>query len=448
MSRESPREWSANHPTAHCPVITPPLPDIRLTDLRDELAIEATHHLLPYWITQTIDEKNGGFVGRIDGGNRVVEDAPKAAVLNTRILWTFSAANRVLGHEHCRRQADRAYDYLQEHFWDRAHQGLFWMTSPDGSPIEPRKQVYGQAFGIYALSEYHRATGSSEALDTAIQLFELLETHGFDTENGGYHEAFSRDWVPLEVVRLSPRDPNEKRSMNTHLHLLEAYSNLYRVWDEERLAVRLRDLVLRFLDLIVDDATDHLTLFFNEDWKRSSSAISFGHDIEASWLLTEATDLLGDPGLHDRARDQAVRMADAVREEGVGDDHGLAFEAMDGEDMGGTVTDPDRHWWPQAEAIVGFLNAYQISEDDTFREAAICSWSFIKQHLADREHGEWKRRVSPNGHSYEEDDKVGPWKGPYHGVRACLEGVRRIGHLEGTDDQWPYHAEAELEGTT
>lgn len=418
----------------------PSPPDIHLPDLRNELATEATDHLLPYWITQTVDERHGGFVGRIDEVNRVVTDAPKAAVLNTRILWTLAAATRVLDHERCRALADRAYTYLMEHFWDDGHQGLFWMLNHTGTPRATRKQVYVQAFGIYALTEYHRVTGSKEALDTAIRLFELLETHGFDSENGGYHEAFDQDWTPLESVRLSRRDPDEKRSMNTHLHVMEAYTNLYRVWDKERVAIQLRRLVRRFLDVIVDDTTAHLIPFFNERWQRSSATVSFGHDIEASWLLTEATELLGETDLRVRARETAVRMATAVREEGIGDDQGLAFEAVDG-----VVTDSDRHWWPQAEAVVGFLNAYQISGDDAFREAALGSWGFIKDCIVDREHGEWKHRVSAQAQSYG-DDKVGPWKGPYHNLRACLEGVRRIGVLEGTDDQWPHHVGGELKG--
>lgn len=403
-----------------------------LTTLRKDLASEATDHLLPYWINRTVDERHGGFVGRIDSNDRVVEEAPKAAVLNARILWTFSAATRVLGLESCRGMADRAYAYLSEHFWDDAHRGIYWLVDHTGKPLKVRKQIYAQAFALYAFAEYHRATGHDGALDRAIQLFELLEGHSFDTERGGYYEAFSRDWRPLDVVRLSDRDPNEKKSMNTHLHVMEAYTNLYRVWGEDELAVQLRGLVEQFLDVIVDESTAHLILFFDETWERRSSSISFGHDIEASWLLPEAAEVLGTPGLIDETRDTAVRMARATLQEGIGEEHGLVFEAEpDG------ITNPDRHWWPQAEAVVGFLNAYQISGDEDFLRAAKSSWSFIEQHLADRRHGEWRRCVSPNGTPCDGRDKVGPWKGPYHGVRACLEGVHRIGRLLDEANQWP-----------
>lgn len=403
-----------------------------LTMLREELAQEATEHLLPYWINRTVDEQHGGFVGRIDATNQVVEEAPKAAVLNARILWTFAAAARVLDHQRCRALADRAYQYLIEYFWDEAHAGIYWMVDHTGAPLKDRKHIYAQAFALYAFAEYHRTTGRSEPLDRAIRLYQLLETKTRDAEHGGYYEAFSEDWKPLDSVRLSDEDPDEKKSMNTHLHVLEAYTNFYRVWDDSDLAMRLRGLLRHFLDTIVDSSTSHLIPFFNETWERRSTRISFGHDIEASWLLVEAAEVLDHNGLKEKTAEKAVRMADATLQEGVDHDHGIVFEAEPDR-----ITNPDRHWWPQAEAVVGFLNAYQISGDEDFREAAQNSWAFIRQYLVDRQHGEWKWRVSPVGKPYEEDDKVGPWKGPYHGVRACLEGVRRIGELAGDDRPWP-----------
>jgi len=410
-----------------------------LATLRTDLATEVTGHLLPYWMSRTVDETHGGFVGRIKGDNEVVAEAPKAAVLNTRILWTFSAAARVLDHDQCQVFADRAYAYLTEHFWDEVHEGIYWMVDHTGKPLKVRKQIYAQAFALYAFAEYHRATGRTEPLDRAIRLFQLLETNSLDAENGGYYEAFSRDWEPRDSVQLSPGDPNEKKSMNTHLHVMEAYTSLYRVWGEDELAVQLRGLVEQFLDVIIDESTAHLILFFDETWERRSSSISFGHDIEASWLLHEAAEVLGLDDLHDETAETAVRMAHATLRDGIDDDHGLAFEAEpDG------ITNPDRHWWPQAEAVVGFLNAYQISGDKDFLRAAQSSWSFIEQHLADRGHGEWRRCVSPNGTSCDGGDKVGPWKGPYHGVRACLEGVRRISDLVGDDRPWAENVGGEL----
>jgi mannobiose 2-epimerase len=402
-----------------------------LTTLRTALATEVTDHLLPYWTSRAVDQQHGGFVGRIDSGGRVVEEAPKAAVLNTRILWTFSAATRMLDHKRCRMLADRAYAYLIRYFWDDTHEGIYWMVDYTGDPLSDRKQVYAQAFAMYAFAEYHRATGLPGALGRSKRLFRLLESMSFDSECGGYHEAFSRDWTPLDTVRLSDQDPDEKKSMNTHLHVLEAFTNLYRVWDEPDLAERLRGLVNHFLTTIIADNTAHLILFFSEMWERQSSRISFGHDIEASWLLCEAAEVLGHDDLQDETAETAAQMARATLRDGIDEDHGLVFEAEPDR-----VTNSDRHWWPQAEAVVGFLNAFQISGDDCFRQATIESWAFIQQHLVDREGGEWHRRIAPEGTPYD-DDKIGPWKGPYHSVRACLEGVRRIDHLRGEDDWWP-----------
>jgi mannobiose 2-epimerase len=226
--------------------------------------------------------------------------------------------------------------------------------------------------------------------------------------------------------------------MNTHLHVLEAYTNLYRVWERDRLATQLRRLLEQFLEVIVDETKAHLIPFFDEAWERRSSRISFGHDIEASWLLVEAAEVLNHDGFEEKTAETAVRMADATLRDGIDKDHGLAFEAEPDR-----ITNPDRHWWPQAEAVVGFLNAYQISGDERFCKAAINSWEFIQRHLVDREHGEWKRRVALDGTPYD-DDKVGPWKGPYHGVRACLEGVRRINALVGDDRPWAESVGGEL----
>lgn len=404
-------------------------PASTLATLRDAWTAELSDHLLPFWCEQAVDRCHGGFVGRMSSDGEVVEDAPKAAVLNTRILWTFAAAARVLDVPPYRDRADRAFRYLLDHFWDTRHGGLFWMVDATGAPRHSRKHVYAQAFGLYALAEYYRATGDVESLDHAAQLFRMLETHAFDPEHGGYHEGFSRAWTPVDNVQLGDEDPIEKKSMNTHLHVLEAYANLYRTWPNERLAERLQALIELFLRDILDHQTFHLTLFFNEAWERRSSRISFGHDIEASWLLTEAADVLGHADLQAKVRETAVRMARTTLCDGVGTDHGLPFEAgPEG------ITDADRHWWPQAEAIVGFLNAYEISGDVDFLDAAAHSWRYIERHLVDRDHGEWHLRVSPEGTPYPSDDKVEPWKGPYHGVRACLEGRARTHRLQAAID--------------
>lgn len=398
-----------------------------LHPLRRPLWAELTERLLPYWIHNTPDRRRGGFIGAIDSQGRVDPEAGKGAVLHARILWTFSVAARLLDSASCRQMADRAYDYLVEHFWDPEHGGIYWMLDAHGCPTHPKKQVYAQAFAIYALAEYHRATKRPESVNRARQLFELLERYAHDGTYGGYTEAFGREWGPLADVSLGDNDPNERKSMNTSLHVLEAYTNLYRVWSDEAVANRLGEMIEVFLHRILDRDTHHLHCFFDEAWTPRSNRVSYGHDIEASWLLGEAAEV-GAPALRAEVESVAVPMADAVLREGVGAAHGIVNEAE-----GTTVVDADRHWWPQAEALVGFVNAYQCSGDERFVEAAHRTWAFIEDWMLDRTYGEWYFRVSEQGEPYSSDNKVGPWKGPYHTARACFEVLRRVNGLPASD---------------
>ena len=399
--------------------------------LAREMRRELTDGILPYWRERTVDREHGGFYGQIDGRGDVVEGALKGAVLNARLLWTFSAASRALdgdegrdGDATYRPLADRAYTYLNEHFWDRQHGGVYWMLHADGRPAETKKQVYAQAFVAYAMAEYYRLTGDDESLGRAVRLFRLIEEHAFDPEAGGYFEAYSRDWHLLADVRLSEKDANEKKTMNTHLHVLEAYAALYRVWPDATLGTQLRGIVRRFLDTILDAETNHLIGFFDEQWTPRSTAVSYGHDIEASWLLVEAAEVLGDDALLEETQAAALRLARATREEGQDDDGGLFYERTADGALDGALDD-DKHCWPQAEAVVGFVGAYQLSGEQAFLDAAVACWEFTKEHVIDAEGGEWFFRVSRAGAPYDDENKVGPWKGPYHSTRACLEVARR-----------------------
>jgi mannobiose 2-epimerase len=396
-----------------------------LARLAAEAGRELTEHLLPYWATRALDERHGGFVGRIDGYDRPVPDAPKGAVLNARILWTFAAAARALDDVAYRGLAGRAFAYLCDHFADGDHGGVYWTLRADGTPLDPKKQVYAQAFAIYALAEYVRLGTNEKALAWAQELFRLLEARAADPEHGGYFEAFSRAWGPLGDVRLSEKDEAAPKSMNTHLHVLEAYTALYRVWPDAGLAAALRTLVELFLDRIVDAATGHLRCFFAAGWTPVSRLVSFGHDIEASWLLDEAADATADPELQARVRAVSVRLARVTLDEGVDADGGLLYEVTSDGHL-----DDDKHWWPQAEAAVGFLNAYGHTEDPAFAEAALRAGVFIRAHVVDRAGGEWFARLSRGGVPYRGEDKVGPWKCPYHNARACLEVMGRVRALE------------------
>ena len=268
-----------------------------LDSLADAARCELVGHILPYWAEQTLDDEHGGFVGRIDGDGKRVLDAPKGSVLNARILWTFAAACRVLDSDAWCTEADRAYDALRQHFRDPVNGGVFWTVTPDGIPLDPKKQVYAQAFTVYALAEYVRQFGHAEALAWAQDLYHVIESRAVESEHGGYIEAFACDWGPLADVRLSEKDADAPKSMNTHLHVLEAYTALYHVWPDAGLANRLRALIELFLDRVIDAETGHLTCFFGMDWSPQSEVVSFGHDIEASWLLDEAAAVLGDAAL-------------------------------------------------------------------------------------------------------------------------------------------------------
>ncbi len=395
----------------------------KLDRLYRELHQELTEHLLPFWAGRALDERLGGFVGQMTQEGVVVPDAVKGAVLNARILWTFSAACRLLGEEGYRRMADRAYEYMETRFRDVEYGGVFWSLDSHGHLLDTRKQTYAQAFALYGLTEYHRAAGHAGAREWSIKLFQTIERHCYDGKHGGYLEAFGRAWDALDDVRLSEKDMNAPKSMNTHLHVLEAYTNLHRIWPDSLLKRRLAGLVELFLNVIIDPVTRHQRLFFSEDWQPVSDTVSYGHDIEASWLLLEAADELANPELRSRARDAALELARATQEEGQDADGGLFNE----QHSDGRI-DTDKHWWPQAEAIVGFLNAYQETGEDGFLDAAAAAWDFTKRRMIDTEQGEWFGRVSREGVVYPGEDKIGLWKCPYHNGRVCMEVMARAEH--------------------
>jgi mannobiose 2-epimerase len=382
-------------------------------------------NILPFWAHHVVDEEHGGFHGLVMDDLRVDPLAPKGGVLNARILWSYSAALGRYGDPAYRRMADRAFEYLLGHFWDEEHGGLYWMLDHAGRPIADRKQTYSLAFGLYGLAEYYRATGCREALDRAVRLYRTIETHATDGPRGGYWEARARDWSPLADVRLSEKDRNAPKSMNTHLHLMEAYANLLRVWDDPGPRERLRALVEIHLDHIIGRATGHLFLFFDERWAPIGRGVSYGHDIETSWLLMEAADLLGDPGLQARTREAALQMARVTLAEGFDRERGGLFAERDEDGR----LDDEKHWWMQAEAVVGFLNAYELTREEAFLDAAERTWAFIDRFLVDRTHGEWRWRVRRDGSVIPGLPKVEPWKCLYHNSRAALETIERVERL-------------------
>lgn len=378
-----------------------------------------TGNILPYWSARMVDHRYGGFHGRIDGDDRLHPTANKGAVLNARILWTFSAAYGALGTPLYRELADRAFTYINRYFLDVPQGGLFWELDYLGCPVNRKKQVYAQAFAIYAWAEYYRATGEGAALRLAQELFLLLE-HTADNELGGYPEAFSADWQPIDDMRLSAKDANEKKTMNTHLHVLEAYTNLYRIWKDERLRHALDRLLTLFSSHFLADGTGHLTLFFDEHWRPKSTAVSYGHDIESAWLLLEAAHVLGDAVWMDRMAATTCHIAEATLQ-GILPDGSLAYERE------GDHLDDDRHWWVQAEAVVGFTYAFRLSGDVRFKRTARKLWNYINANLVDTTNGEWYWSRRADGSINRMEDKAGFWKCPYHNGRMCLEMTRTFG---------------------
>ena len=393
--------------------------------LKDHVENELRTNILDFWCDHAVDNENGGFYGYISEDLSTDALHDKASVLNARILWTFSAAYGSYKEKKYLDMAARAFEYIRDHFINREHMGVYWMLDYRGMPKDTKNQVYASAFAIYGLSEYYRAVGDKSALELAISLFESLERHARDREYGGYLEALACDWSPLPDMSLSPKDMNVPKSMNTHLHVLEAYTNLYRVWKSEELKESLKALLEDVMDRIVDNHTWSFRLFFEKDWTPCAEITSYGHDIEGSWLIHEAAEALGDHALLEKAGKTAVNMAESVLENGVDKKFGGIFN-----EMHGTILDDNKDWWPQAEAVVGFFNAWQLTRKGVFLDEALKTWKFIDMYIADRNNGEWRRTVARNGSPLAGDEKVSPWKCPYHNGRMCLEIIRRTAGCE------------------
>ncbi len=382
-------------------------------------------HLMPFWCGPAVDHEQGGWMAWLSNDLQPDRTQPKGLIVNCRILWAFSAVYRNRPEKQFQQMADRAFDFLMNRFWDAQYGGAFWRLDDIGRVIDDSKKIYGQAFYIYALSEYHRAFHAPAALARATELFDLIEHHAHDSRYGGYFEVCRRNWSEAEAsARLSDKDMNEKKSMNNHLHVLEAYTNLFRVWPDPRVKARLRELIELFELRILDPQTRHFHHFFDEEWRVRSDTYTFGHDIEGTWLLCEAAETLEDPALLKRVRTLAMHMAKVALAEGVVDDGALVYEGK-----GGKILDPGKECWPQAEAVIGFLNAFQLSGDKKYFKSSVRAFDFIEASLMDRVHGEWFWRINPDGKPDPKLPKVSEWKGPYHGSRMCLETIQRLGAL-------------------
>ena len=393
-------------------------PEQKLASLKRACEKELTENLLPWWSAKMPDETNGGFYGRVNADNEIIPDAPKGGILNARILWTFSAAYRVTRNSEFLRLATRARDYILSHFIDKEFGGAFYSLNAKGEPLDTRKHTYTQAFFIYGLSEYYRVTGDKDALKAAIDIFELLEKHALDREASGYFEAFSRDWTRIRDRMTGEKTPADEKTMNTSLHVLEAYANLYRAWPGERMKERVRNMIEIFLQKIIDPNTGHLICFFGRNWNPTSKIDSYGHDIECSWLLYECAQLLNDPVLLEEVKKACIKVAGAAME-GIAPDGSMLTEKNNETGEIRTV----RSWWEQAETVVGYLNAFELTGDEKYLNISVNAWNFIDRYFIDRKNGGWFSSVTPEGAG--RGDKAGHWICPYHNGRMCLEVIER-----------------------
>ena len=391
----------------------------KLKELKSELLVELDS-ILKYWSKNTIDNQNGGFIGQIDFNDHLIASAEKGSVLNARILWSFSASYQVTKNEEHKKLATRAFEFLSKYFYDVEFGGLFWSINADKTPKDTKNQIYALAFAIYGLSEYYVISKEEKALEMAINLYLQIQRHSYDPVNGGYLEAFTREWKPIADLRLSDKDANEKKTMNTHLHIVEAYANLFKVWKDKKLQNVIVELLATIEERFINTETGHLRLFFNEEWIEKPDVISYGHDIEAAWLLLQCAEISENETLIANYKKHAIQMAE-VTQEGLDTDGGLWYEL----EPKNNELIAEKHWWVQAEALIGFYNAYQLTGDEKYLDLVLKNWDFIKKYILDPKNGEWFWGVNGD-YSLIEKDKAGFWKCPYHNSRACLELILRI----------------------
>ena len=379
--------------------------------LKQEIVQDLTTNILPFWASHAPDP-SGGFYGTLNFDGTPKEGASKGGILNARLVWTFSAAYRMLKDEQYLSLADRAQRYFIDHFIDPVYGGSFYTLNADGSPLDTQKNTYQNVFAVYGLSEHYRATGNKESLDAAIGIYRKLIEHAYDSVNGGFIEAFTREWQMIDME--SPK------TMNTNLHALEALTSLYRVWKDEGLKQHLRDEIDVMSHKVLNQTTWHEELFFTMDWKNQKNIDSYGHDIEFSWLLVEAAEVLGDEEILKDTRRIAVNLATVQLEQGINEKGAMMYEKVDGK------MEARHSWWPQNETVIGCLNAWQISGDRKFLDAAVRNWEWIKTYMIDREYGEWYTNVSPEGIPQKNRVKADQWRCPYHNSRMGFEVMTRL----------------------
>lgn len=407
----------------------------------DSIKSELFDNILPYWQKYSRDSVNTGFFGEIDNQNHQNDKIERSIVMTSRFLWTYSAVARFSKNKSFLEMAHFAYKVISEKYFDKQNGGVYWSVMPDGTPKVTKKQIYGEAFCCYGLSEYAAALKeletsvefvqlSEKVMNEALEIYNLLETHALDKSQGGYIEACAVDWNKTDDMILSPKDMNCPKSMNTNLHVMEAYTNLYRTIpvvfsDAKPLQREIGDSLAKLVEVTVNKIVQknaHLGMFFDMDWNLLSDEISFGHDIEASWLLWEAVCELGDEQLKSEIRDLVIKMADVTYEEGFDKENGCLENFLKD---GGKVLDRTRVWWNQAESVNGFYNAWEMTGEEKYASIVEKQWAWIQNHQVDKKGGDWWNALNVDGTPILQEAKGGNWKTSYHNGRTCLELLRR-----------------------
>jgi len=372
-------------------------------------------------------DPDGGFYGAVTRGLEPVKDADRGLVLCARILWTFASAYRVLKDPEYLKMAEHAKSYIQKYFIDPKHGGAYWRLRADGSPADDTKYPYGISFIIYGGAELARAGGDKDAAAMARKMCDDLEAHALDRANGGYFETFTRDWK-RRGDSFNIKDPSlGSKALNTHLHLIESYTNLMRVDGDPVIYKKVGSLIDIMTTKLLDPGVHHYKPYMTDDWRATDTLYSYGHDIEGAWLLTEALEAYGDEELIERHRETSVNIVKACEAGLNPETGGIYYEG--GKDGPFELM---MSWWAQAEAVVGFFNAYQLTGNGRYLELALKTVEYIKKYLSDREGGkfrEWLSRGDAGANGHSDDLRVHIWKGPYHNGRMCLELIERIGKM-------------------
>jgi len=392
-------------------------------EFKNRVQKELDEDIVPFWSQRAIDPK-GGFIGRMNNDGVIDEKAPKGLILNTRILWTFSSLYVFEKKQEHLALAKRAYDYVMEYFWDKDNGGMYLLLDWTGKPIDNQKLVYGQGFGIYSLSEYYRASGDKDAIAKAMELFGLLEKFVWDKQYKGYFEKYDRDWTKSKTQQLSSGDMAAPKSMNTSLHMLEGIANLYDVNKDELVGQRVGEMLDIFADYILHPYGTYCQLFFDENWYPKSQMISFGHDIETAWLAQRDAEIFGKPKTIKKLKRMALKLAESTYKNGLDNNKSMFYEA----NLNG-VSNSGKDWWVQAEAVVGYLNAYQLTGEQKYFDVAQNIWQFIEDYVVDKKGGEWFWTIDAKGNVDKSKPKVSEWKCPYHNSRACIEIIQRLDQI-------------------